>query len=165
MLSGSILALILLALVVLLLVLGADTIYINDDGIKANLDVITGKGATNIGAGTLRLFTAPVIVSHTNVIGDFTEANFTGYAAIALVAASWNAAAVAAHLASASYTGVLTFTRTATGAVQNIYGWFLTDAGKTKLYACALFTGGPVPMANNGDQVSVTPTLTDQSLN
>lgn len=144
----------------------ADTVYINDDGIKANLDSITGKLPTAIGGGTLRLFTAPTTpVDKTLVLAAFTEANFTGYAGIALNVASWAAAVVSAHSAGSTYSAALTFTRTATGATQLIYGWFLTDAAKTKLYACVTFAGGPVPITNNGDNVSVTPTLSDQSLN
>lgn len=143
----------------------ADTVYVNDDGIKANLDSITGKSVTSIGAGKLRLFKNNVIVSNATVIANLTEADFAGYAAVTLTAATWAAAAAAAHVASSQYGASVTFSRSTTGATQNIYGWYLTDAGGTKLYACANFTGAPIPITNSGDNIAVTPTLTDQSLN
>jgi len=143
----------------------ADTLYINDDGIKADLDSITGKAATPIGAGTLRLFTAPTTVDHTTVFASMVEATFAGYAGVALLAANWAASSVAAHLASSVYGGTVTFTRSTTGAVQNIYGWYLTDPANTKLYACALFAGGPLPLTNAGDSITVVPTLEDESIN
>lgn len=143
----------------------ADTIYENDDSLSRTLDSTTGKSASPIGGGTLRLFTAPTTVSQARVIGDFTEATFAGYAAVALATATWAAAAVSAHVASSLYGATVTFTRNATGAAQTIYGWYLTDAGNTKLYACALFGAGPYTVTNNGDAISVVPTLTHQSLN
>lgn len=143
----------------------ADTIYQNDDALSRCLDSVTGKSASPIGGGTLRLFTAPTTVSQTRVIGDFTEATFPGYAGVALTPATWAAAADSAHVASSLYGATVTFTRSSTGAAQTVYGWYLTDAGNTKLYACALFASGPYTVTNNGDAISVVPTLTYQSLN
>lgn len=143
----------------------ADTVYINDDGIKADVDSITGKSATPIGGGKLRLFTAPTTVNNTKVIGDFTEATFAGYAAVALTTSTWAAATAASHVATSTYGATVTFTRSTTGASQTIYGWYLTDSAGTKLYACALFASGPYTVTNSGDKINVVPSLTNQSLN
>jgi hypothetical protein len=143
----------------------ADTIFIHDDGIAADLNSITGKAPTPIGNGILRLFVNPHVDDHTQVLGAFVEASFPGYAPIALFSVNWAAAGVGGHVASAAYGAASAFTQSAPAAPQQIYGWYITDGPPTKLYASALFTGGPIPMTNTGDQITVTPTLTDQSLN
>ncbi len=143
----------------------ADTIFINDDGLKKCLDAKTGRATSPIGNQTLRLFTAPTSVSQVNVVGDFTEATFPGYVANQLQGPSWGAPTLAAHVASSLYGASIIFTRNATGSPQTVYGWFITDAGKTGVYACALFASGPYTFTNNGDSVSIVPTLTEQSLN
>ena len=142
----------------------ADLIYENDDGLKASLASKVGKYVEPIGAGTLRLCTAPTTMSQTNVLSDFSEATFPGYAAVALIGANWTTPTLAAHVASSDYPSI-TFTRTSGTGSQSITGWFLTDAGKTKLYACSKFSGGPFIMQNDQDQIVVTPTLTDESKN
>jgi hypothetical protein len=154
-----------LFVVVIAILIGTDTIYINSDGLVANLNSMTGKSATPIGGGTLRLFTSPTTVSDSTVIGSMTEATFTGYAGVALTESSWATAVTSGGVASSTYGAAVTFTRSATGTGQTVYGWYITDAGNTKLYASALFANGPYTLANNGDSVTVTPTLTDQSLN
>jgi hypothetical protein len=149
----------------------ADTIFINDDGIQTNLDNITGKASVPIGGGgvKLHLFKNNITVSKTNVLGDVNgagkEADFAGYAPVVLNGGTWGAAAVGGHVASATYGTAVAFTRGSTGAAQSCYGWYLTDGGVSKLYACANFAGGPLVVTNAGDQILVTPTLTDQSLN
>lgn len=142
----------------------ADTLFECDDGIKANLDTTTGKAATPIGAGTLRLFTAPGAVSKTTALGALTQATFAGYAGIALTSANWAAATVAANVASSAYSVPGVFTKTV-GAAQTVLGAYITDAANTKLYSCWLFAGGSVTVTNPGDTITVTPTLTHQSLN
>jgi len=142
-----------------------DNIFVNGDGLKRSLDSKTGKANAPIGTGTLRLFTAPMTVNQGRVIGDFTEATFTGYAGVALTGATWPSATLTGPVATSTYGANVTFTRTSSGAPQLIYGWFLTDAAKTLLYACALFASGPFAMVNAGDSITVVPTLTDQSLN
>jgi hypothetical protein len=141
-----------------------DTVFLTDDGIKASLNSKTGKSVESIGAGKIRLYKVATLPSNASLLADFTEADFPGYAAVQLVAANWTLAAVTAHVASSSYP-LINWTRNATGAAQNIYGWYLTDGANTKLYACAQITSGPLVIQNNGDAVNVTPTLTTKSLN
>lgn len=155
----------LIIIIALILVSAADTLYQNDDGLTRLLDAITGKGGGNIGGGTLRLFKNNVTVDHTTAFGALTQATFSGYAGVALTTGTWAAAGVASHLATSTYGATVTFTRNATGATETIYGWYLTDAGNTKLYACANFAAGPFAMTNNGDSIGVVPTLSYQSLN
>lgn len=85
---------------------------------------------------------------------NFTEATFAGYAAITLVGANWTI--TTGDPTYASY-AQQTFTRTSTGAVQNIYGYFLVGLGSGTLYWAELFTDGPYPVTNNTDAVKVTP--------
>ncbi len=141
-----------------------DTGFITDDGIKASLNSKTGKSPEPIGAGKLRLYKVATLPSNASLFADFTEADFPGYAAVQLVAATWPLATVANHIASSTYPTV-TFTRNASGAGQNIYGWYITDGANTKLYACGQFTSGPFVIQNQGDAVGVAPTITDKSLN
>lgn len=80
--------------------------------------------------------------------GDFTEANFTGYAAKNLVRGSWNAPSTNVQLAAEiAYSAVQTWTPTSN---QTIYGYYVTNvAGDTVLYARKFVT--PVSVTNGVD--------------
>ncbi len=97
--------------------------------------------------------------SYTPVAGsteaNFTEANFTGYAAITLAGANW-----VVTLASPSYAAYpqQTFTSSADQTTQNIYGYYLVQATSGKIMGAEAFAT-PYPISNNGDTIKITPTL------
>ena len=89
---------------------------------EAWLDLITDVDMT------IRLFRTDVDTGLTEAQKDaltqaaFTEANFAGYAAVSLTTA-WTT--TQGNPSEASRTAVV-FTRSSTGAIQNIFGYYLT---------------------------------------
>lgn len=102
----------------------------------------------------------PVVGS---VLGSFTEANFSGYAAAIVTAGGWSTPVNDGTGRAISNNALFTFSNT-TGAVGNdIYGYFVTDAGGTKLYWAERFGVAPVDMNSAGKVLNVIPVLTQKS--
>ena len=104
----------------------------------------------------LKLFKNDVAHAEALIETGLTEADFTGYAAIQLTAASW------------VYTGgdpgqvaypQQTFTSSADQAAQTIYGYYLVQRTSGKLVYYEKF-GTAAVIANNGDNIKVTPVIT-----
>jgi len=111
---------------------------------------------------TLRLFKnnlTPADSDNVNASG-YTEANFTGYSAIPLTAASWTITS-SADPSVASYPQQ-TFTSSADQTAMPIYGYYLTRADGSLLSA-ERFSDGPYNILSNGQTIKVTPnvSLTD----
>lgn len=51
-------------------------------------------------------------------------------------------------------------TYTFTGALGNVYGYYLTETTSGQLKWSERFSGAPLNIANNGDQIKVTPIIT-----
>lgn len=103
----------------------------------------------------LRLFTNNVTPGESDLAATYTEAAGNGYAAQTLTAASWTV--VEGAPTEATHPEV---TFSFTGALGNVYGYYVTQAGSGKLMWAERFTGAPFNIANNGDQIRVTPKLT-----
>jgi len=104
----------------------------------------------------LKLYSNNITPSDTDTAGTYTEATFTGYAAATLTGASWNAASAG----SITYSTQQTFTRTSTGAVENIYGYYVVQAVSGTLVYSERDGAGPFAVTNNGDAIKLTPTIT-----
>lgn len=124
--------------------------------------VITEEGGENIlkytlGVSTstetlkMKLYSNNVIPVATSVAGDFTEVTGGGYAEKSLNASSWT---ISGKVAS-SNAQLFTFTSN----VGQIYGYYLVGATSGKLIAAEKFTSGPFNIANNGDSITVTATI------
>lgn len=104
---------------------------------------------------TLKLFTSNTTPAETDTAATFTEASGNGYAAINLTGSSWvftpGAPSQAAYAEQ---------TFTFTGALGNVYGYFVIQQGTGTLLWAERFTGAPFNIANNGDQIKVTPVIT-----
>ena len=103
----------------------------------------------------LRLFTNNVTPGETDTAATYTEATGNGYAAVTLTGASWTVTEGAPS--SAAYAQQ---TFTFTGALGNVYGYYLTRATSGRIAHAERFSDGPYAIANNGDQIKVTPTIT-----
>lgn len=101
----------------------------------------------------LRLFTSNTTPAEGDTAGTYTEASGSGYASITLTGASWGAAS-GGSIAFAQQT--FTFT----GALGNVYGYYYTEVTSGVLIAAERFSDGPYNVANNGDQIKITPTIT-----
>jgi hypothetical protein len=105
----------------------------------------------------LCLFKSNTTPAEGDVIGTYTEADFTGYSNKLLTGASWTVTGGAPS--SAAY-AEQTFTSSAAQAVQNVYGYYLKRTSTGDLVYAERFSDGPYPITNNGDAVKVTPTIT-----
>lgn len=103
----------------------------------------------------LKLFSNNHTPANADTAGSYTEASGFGYAAITLTGASW--AVTAGNPSSITYA---TQTFTFTGALGNVYGYFLVQSASGIIEWAELFTGGPYLIQNNGDQITVTPLIT-----
>lgn len=115
------------------------------------LEMIVNKTAPQ--SLVLKLYTNNITPAVGDTEATYTEAAGNGYASIALAGASWGVAA-AGSIAFAQQT--FTFT----GALGDVYGYFIIQTTSGKLVYAERFSGAPYNIANNGDQIKVTPTVT-----
>ncbi len=146
-------------LFLLLVVFGMAGIMPNEGEMKALEHIVNKTAPENL---ILRLFKNDVTPSDSFSQSlsppSFTEANFTGYAAITLTGASWGAAA-SGNPSSIAYAQQI-FTSTAGSQSQTIYGYYLQQATSLKIIAAERFSGTSPVIQNNGDTIKVTPTVT-----
>lgn len=106
-------------------------------------------------AMTLHLYTNNYIPIETTTEAAVTEAAGNGYAVKPLTGGAWtqtgNSPTQAAYAEQ-----IFTFT----GALGNVYGYYITRDSDGKMMFAEKFTDGPYPIANNGDQIKVTPRFT-----
>jgi hypothetical protein len=105
----------------------------------------------------LRLFVNNITPSETDVAATYTEASFTGYAAITTAGADWT---ITEGAPSAAACVQETFTSTANQATQNVYGYFFTRVTSGRLWIAERFPDAPTPISNNGDTIKITPNFT-----
>jgi hypothetical protein len=129
--------------------------YFQDDGIQDTLDA--ALAASPWSTAILKLFQNNVTDTNAHVLGDYTEATFTGYASVTL--SGWSAAALAAHVAS-STAAPITFTLTA--GTQSIYGWYVVSADG-ELLASGRDAAAPVAMSVTVNTYQVTLTISASS--
>lgn len=104
----------------------------------------------------VRLFSNSLTVARTNVLSDFTECAFSGYAA---GAPTWTTPALVGGVAQTlpSPAGV-SFTFSGAGTTT-VYGFYLTDSTNTILYGATTFSS-PVTLSNIVTGLTVYPTYT-----
>lgn len=106
----------------------------------------------------LRLFKNDITPAETDTAASYTEATFTGYAALTLAGATWGAPVQGAP-SSITYPQQ-TITSSATQTLQNIYGYYYTRLASGNLAGAERFSGAPFAIANNGDNIKITPQIT-----
>lgn len=104
----------------------------------------------------LKLYSNDKTPAEADVAGDYTETDFTGYAAITLTGASWVITPGAPSTASYAKQ---TFTSSA-AQTKNCYGYFLVGATSGVLKFAERFASPPYAMTNIGDKIDVTLNLT-----
>lgn len=102
----------------------------------------------------LKLYSNNITPSDTDTAATYTEATFAGYAAITLTGASWSAAS-----GGVTNFAQQTFTRSSTGATENIYGYYVTQVTSGVLLWSERDGAAPAAMTNSGDNIKLTPTL------
>lgn len=103
---------------------------------------------------TLHLFQNDIVPSFATALGDFTEADFDGYAAGAAI--TWNPAVTGPDY-NAEVTGpAANFLATGATTPNVIYGYYVVDTGGTGLLWSERFAE-PINIASAGDGFSVVP--------
>jgi len=129
------------------------TLVVPNQGEQLALDAFTGKTAgQNL---VLRLYTSNITPAETDTESTYTEASGNGYSAITLTAANWTTTPGAP-----TETAYAEQTFTFTGALGNVYGYYFTQVTSGKLVWSERFTSAPFAIANNGDQIKITPKIT-----
>lgn len=103
----------------------------------------------------LRLYSDNQTPAKTDVVGDYTEVSGNGYSAATLTPASW--VMTSGDPSSAAYPQV---TFTFSGAAGNVYGYYVTRATTGDLMFANRFSNAPINIANNGDEIRITLTIT-----
>lgn len=102
----------------------------------------------------LRLYQNNITPSDTDTAATYTEATFTGYSAITLTGANWNAASAG----SITFNAQQTFT--CSGASSNsIYGYYVTQVTSGVLIWSERDVSAPFSITTSGDAVKLTPTI------
>lgn len=108
---------------------------------------------------TLKLFKSNTTPAEGDTEATYTEADFTGYASIALTGASWT---ITAGAPSEAVAAEQLFTSSAGGQSQNVYGYFVVQTTSGKILWAERFSNGPYLIQNNGDVIKVTPKFTGE---
>lgn len=104
----------------------------------------------------LKLFVNNVTPAEGDTAASYTEMSTQGYASKALTGTSWTVTPGAPS--SASY-AQQTWTFDGTGGATVVYGYFVVQAVSGVLMFAERFASPPT-IANNGDQIKLTPTIT-----
>jgi hypothetical protein len=135
------------------------SLVLMDLGVKQRL--IEMKTSWNAAAIILALFKSNTIPTTADTLATYTESTFAGYARQNIV--TWGVPVVTAHVAR-MVAATNTFTRNATGAAENIYGYLVLDTTGTFLLWAERDANAPIVVTNNGDSYTVTPALDDRDI-
>jgi hypothetical protein len=105
----------------------------------------------------LRLFKSNNQPGQNDVLGDYTEADFTGYSRITLPSGIWTVTSGAPSQAAAPQQ---IFTSSANQTQQLVYGYLLVRVLAGDLVAAERFSDGPYAVKDINDRVRVTPQMT-----
>lgn len=97
----------------------------------------------------VHLYTNAPTITKDSVVGDFTEATFTGYAAVTTV--TWSAApGNVGNVGKVMYAQVVFTAGAITPPGETCNGFYMTDSGATALYSAEEFAD-PVPFDEPAD--------------
>ena len=102
----------------------------------------------------LRLFTNNITPSETDAADSYTEAAGYDYSPITLPGANWTVTEGAPTNAAYAQQ-IFTFT----GALGNVYGYYMTRSTGGRIALAERFTDGPYNIVNNGDKSKITPQI------
>lgn len=100
----------------------------------------------------LKLYTNDITPAKDDTAAQYLEAAGFGYAPVVLAGSAWGAAAGGSIAAGQQ---VFTFT----GALGNVYGYFMVQLLSGILVYAERFSNGPYPIMTNGDKIEITPTI------
>jgi hypothetical protein len=118
--------------------------------------IIAGGGGWRV-----KLFKNNYWPTDTDSVGNYTEADFSGYAG-GLTPAGWSVPSNQFGMAQSSATP-LVYQNDGGGVANDIFGYFVVNAGNTKLLWAERFPM-PVTLAADGDRITLTPSLMFSSM-
>lgn len=95
-----------------------------------------------------------------DVLGDYTEADFSGYAVGVLGNMGFPSTAGGKAITVGD---PVSFVHNGGATPNDIYGYYITDTAGTLLYWAERFTTPPINMSANGNRIIVTPQLTGKT--
>lgn len=104
----------------------------------------------------IKLYSNNVTPGHTDVVGSYTEVSGGGYSDVTLTPGSWSVSA--GDPSQAAYPQI-TFSFTGATDQGTVYGYYAVGASTGKLLWADRFPNAPINIANNGDQIRVTITI------
>ena len=105
----------------------------------------------------LRLYQNNYTPDDSSVVGSFTEASFTNYAAVTMTRAGWNASVTVSNKAESSYgSAPLSWTCGASG--NTVYGYYVSGATSSVVLWAEKFATSRV--LANADVLQLTPKMT-----
>lgn len=87
-----------------------------------------------------------------STVANFTEAAFTGYAAVSLNPATFPTSSISANVAVSTYPTAPTFTCTGGGG-QTVYGWYAEGATSGKVLAAQKFDAARVIVSGSNEKL------------
>jgi hypothetical protein len=103
----------------------------------------------------LKLYTNNRVPDKLDVAADYTELSGFGYSSVTLTPASFTF--TPGDPTTATYPQI---TFTFTGAAGSIYGYYVIQSTSGLLMLANRFSNAPINIANNGDEIRITLTLT-----
>ncbi len=103
----------------------------------------------------LKLYSSDTTPAETDTDATYTETSGGGYGDIALTAANWTV--TPGNPTTAVYPEE---TFTFTGAVGNVYGYYVVQAISGDLMWAERFTSAPLNIQNSGDEIRITLQIT-----
>lgn len=115
----------------------------------AETDTLTDMIASILSTAKMHLFSGNITPDANTTLATLAanEASFTGYSAQTL--STWSSPSIDGTNAAVSTSTQGQFTGTGVGGTGNLYGYYLTNSGSTKLYGCERFAGAPLSQAQN----------------
>jgi hypothetical protein len=104
----------------------------------------------------IKLYSNNKTPGHTDVVGDYSEVTGGGYSDVLLTAGDWSVSA--GNPSQAQYPQI-TYTFTGATTEGTVYGYFAIGDSSGKLLWADKFPNSPINIANNGDQIKVTITI------
>lgn len=111
---------------------------IPDQGKGYFLLICFGSQGAAAGDLHLRLFKNDYTPADGSALGDFTEADFSGYAEIVIHPGDWDDVAIVSNVAEMQTTVAPSWTATA-GTPNTVYGWYLAYTGSGIVVAAQRF--------------------------
>jgi hypothetical protein len=129
------------------------SLVVPDQGEDIMLQNIVNKAAAqNL---VLKLYTNNITPSESDTEATYIEASGFGYSAITLSGLSWNTVV----RGDPSYIDYPKQAFNFTGALGNVYGYFMVQLSTGFLVYAERFTGAPFNIVNNGDKIEITPKI------